>query len=104
MNFIKKVILLILFIVAILYSYSFFNKNKKVCSNPFEVKDFTSGKERVMICDKTLYKGSVKIVDNKEYPELYQFLLNKDSKPNEVKQYVCQVPVFSTTFSKTFCS
>ncbi|MBI4973540.1 hypothetical protein HZC27_02950 [Candidatus Roizmanbacteria bacterium] len=81
-------IAVILFFTLVLTLIYVYKKDKRNCLNPFEVKDFTSGKERVMICDKTLYKGSVKVVDNKEYPDLFQFLLNKDSKPNEVKQYV----------------
>lgn len=88
MNIIKKLIFVFFLILLIFYCYSYLSNYKKDCINPFEVKDFTSGKEQVMICDKALYRGSVKVVDNKGFPDLFQFLLNKDSKSNEVRQYV----------------
>jgi hypothetical protein len=84
----NKLIFAFFLIFLSFFFYSYFNGDKRNCVNPFEVKDFTSGKEKVMICDKALYRGSVKVVDNNEFPDLFQFLLNKDSKPNEVRQYV----------------
>lgn len=83
-----KIIFLLISLFSICYFFYMHNFFQNNCFNPFEVKDFTSGKERVMICDKTLYRGSAKITGNNEYTDLFQFLLNKDSKPNEVKQYV----------------
>ena len=78
----------ILFVIALLIICYFYKNNKNNCVNPFELKDFISGKERVMICDNTLYRGSTRVVSKNEYPNLFEFLLNKDSKPNKVKQYV----------------
>lgn len=88
MSFIKKLIFASFLIFLSFFFYTYFNADNRDCVNPFEVKDFTSGKEKVLICNKALYRGSVKVVNNKEFPDLFQFLLNKKSKPNEVRQYV----------------
>ncbi len=89
MNSIKKLIFALFLLFLFINIYSYFTTHKRNCVNPFEVKDFTLGKERVVVCDNSvLYKGTVKVVDKKQYPDLFQFLLNKDSKPDKVKQYV----------------
>jgi len=84
----KRLIIFLTFLLFVVYLFFHFNTVNKDCINPFEVKDFTSGRKKVMICNKVLYIGSVKLVSNREFPDLFQFLLNKDDKPNEVKQYV----------------
>lgn len=88
MSIIKKLIFTCFFILLFFYFYSHNNKDENACVNPFEVKDFTSGKEQVAICNNSFYVGSQKVVSKDEFPDLFQFILNKDSKSNEVKQYV----------------
>lgn len=87
-----KFLALIIFAVFLLVGvYEYYSNNKEsevVCTNPYEVKDSTSSKETVRICDNVFYKGDIKIVDDKEYPDLFRFYLNKDSKPDKVVQYV----------------
>lgn len=83
----SKFIVLILFVVCFLTVVYFYKNNKNNCVNPFELKDFTSRKETVRICDNVLYRGSTKVVSKNEYPDLFEFLLNKSNKPDEVKQY-----------------
>jgi len=96
-NFIKKIakvkpfpkFLALILLAIILISASYFYKiQKDNCVNPFELKDFTAGIETVRICNDTLYRGSTKVVGKEEYPDLFEFLLNEDSKPEKVKQYV----------------
>src|SRR3989344_2677415 len=83
----SKFIVLILFAISLL-TVVYYKNSKNNCVNPFELKDFTSRKEVVRICNNTLYRGSTKVVSKNEYPDLFEFLLNKDSEPDEVKQYV----------------
>ena len=83
-----KFIVIILFAICFLAVINFYKNNKNNCLNPFELKDFTSRKEAIRICNDTLYRGSMKVVSKNEYPDLFEFLLNKDTKPDEVKQYV----------------
>lgn len=83
----KKFIALFIFILVITAVF-FYKNNTNDCVNPYEVKDFTSGKEAVRICDDILYRGSTKVISKNEYPDLFEFLLNEDSKPEKVKQYV----------------
>jgi len=84
----KEFIALVLFAIILVTASFFYKNDKNNCINPLEVKDFTSGIETVRICNDTLYRGSTKVVGKNEYPELFEFLLNKDSKPEKVKQYV----------------
>jgi hypothetical protein len=71
-----------------IYFYNTTYKHRVICLNPYEVKDSSSGKDPVRICDNVLYRGTTKIVGKSEFPDLFQFRLNKDSKPEQVKQYV----------------
>lgn len=82
-----KFIAIILFATSLL-AVVYYKNNKNICVNPFELKDFTSRKETVRICNNALYRGSTKVVDKSEYPDLFEFFLNKDSEPNEVRQFV----------------
>ncbi len=84
----KFIVVVIIFAIILLSAFYFYKSNKDNCVNPFEVKDFTSGKEAVRICNDVLFRGSTKVVGKDEYPDLFEFLLNEDSKPDEVKQYV----------------
>lgn len=81
---------IVLIIVAIVSASAFFYwlNSKNDCINPYEVKDSTSGKEAIRLCGSAFYRGSIKIVDSKEFPDLFKFYLNKDSKPDKVKQSV----------------
>ncbi len=87
----KFIILLIslgiLVIIFIIYP-NILNKSSDNCFNPYELKDFTSGKEVARICNDTLLIDSKKVVSKKEFPDLFEFKLDKDSKPDKVKQYV----------------
>lgn len=86
-----KLISLVIFIVCLITGIYFFNANNKevvVCTNPYEVKDSTSGHDAIKICDNAFYRGDVKIVDDKEFPDLFGFSLGKDKKPDKVKQFV----------------
>lgn len=58
------------------------------CKIPFEVKNFSSSNDVIKICDGIFYKGETKIVSKDEYPDLFEFVLDKDSKPEKVDQYV----------------
>ncbi len=79
---------LIVLAVLILVASIVIKSNKNDCTNPFEMKDFTSGEEAIRICNNKLIRGSLTVVAKKDLPDLFEFLLNKDSKPEEVKQYV----------------
>lgn len=81
-------VLLAVCLLAGIYYYNTSYKHKVICLNPYELKDSSSGEDPVRICDNVLYRGTTKIVGKSEFPDLFQFLLNKDSKPDEVKQYV----------------
>lgn len=83
-----KFIIIILFVTSLLTIVYFYKNDEPKCVNPYEVKDSSSGKEIVRICGNTLYRGNIKVVGENEYPDLFEFLLNKDSKPDIVKQYV----------------
>ncbi len=81
-------ILLGLFVVCIGFFYVN-TRNSSICVNPFELKDSSSArKEIVRICNNTLYRGSIKVVSKNEYPDLFEFILNKDSEPDKVVQKV----------------
>jgi hypothetical protein len=91
----QKILLLTttMIVVIILFSLTLLQFNNKIqpkpnCKIPFEVKNFISSNEIIRVCDGTFYKGSTKIVSKSEYPDLFEFRLNEDSKPNDVEQYV----------------
>lgn len=90
MNRLRWILIGLLLIIIASGLYFGYTKNKKECVNPFELKDFTSGKERVLVCGDTIYRGNLAVVNKKEFPDLFQFLLNdkKDTKPDKVSQYV----------------
>lgn len=86
-----KLFSIIVFITVLITGVIFFYSNNKkeiICTNPYELKDSTLGKDTVRICDSTLYRGEIKIVDDTEFPDLFIFRLGKDSKPEKVKQFV----------------
>lgn len=83
-----KFIVIILFAIGLMTAFFYYLNRKDNCVNPYEVKDTSSRKEIVRICDNTLYRGSIKIVNDKEFPDFFRFYLNKDSKPENVVQYV----------------
>lgn len=86
-----KSAVLVLLAVCLPAGIYFYNTNythKVICLNPYELKDSSSGEEPVRICDNVLYRGTTKIVEKSEFSDLFQFILNKDSKPEQVKQYV----------------
>ena len=84
-----SIIFLILLLAGVYVYYSFNNqKSVIVCTNPYEVKDSTNGHDAVKICDNVFYRGDMKVVDDKEFPDLFRFNLDKDSKPDPVRQSV----------------
>ena len=84
----KLLLTLIVFAVLIFVVSIVIKSNKNDCINPFEMKDFTSGEEAIRICNNRLIRGSLTVVAKKDFPDLFEFLLNKDTKPDKVKQYV----------------
>lgn len=74
------------FIICILILH--FYKSRGNCVNPFEVKNFIQGNKIIQICNNILFVGSIKVVSDKEFPDLFRYSLNKDSKPYEVVQYI----------------
>jgi len=83
-----KFIVIILFAIGLMTAFFYYLNRKDNCVNPYEVKDTSSRKEIVRICDNALYRGSIKIVNDKEFPDLFRFYLNKESKPDKVRQSV----------------
>lgn len=74
----------ILFFVIIITSLKFFLLANNNCVNPFEVRDYRmSKKEIVKICNNKLYFGSKKIVDKKDYQDLFEYKVSDKFEPTE---------------------
>jgi len=58
------------------------------CKNPFEVRDYISTRGPVQICNGAFYRGSIKITDIKQFPDLFQFKLSTKNEIESTKQYV----------------
>lgn len=81
-----KFVSVLALVITLLVSIDFYISNQKICTNPYELKDFTSSIERVEVCNNKIYKGSTQIVSKDEYPDLFEFKLN--DKSEKLKQYV----------------
>ena len=91
--FIYKLFLILIFLGVVTGFTAFYSANRKIqakdnCVNVFEVKDYTTRTEPVKICDGTLFRGKIRVVGKSEFPDLFQFSLGKDKKPDDVVQYV----------------
>lgn len=84
---VAPIILLVIFSLIIGSYFYISNKHKQGCFNPYEVKDSSSRKEQIRNCDDVLYRGSLKVVEKKDYPDLFQYVFNGE-KPQPVTQSV----------------
>lgn len=81
-----KAIFVVVLVLIFLLSNKFYNSDRKTCTNPYELKDFTSGVEKIEICKDEINRGSIKVLSKDEYPDLFEFILN--GKPEKLKQYI----------------
>jgi hypothetical protein len=68
--------------------FNYENAEKPKCTNPYEVKDSSAGDEEIRICNDKLYRGSSIVVEKDEFPDLFEYSLNKEKEPEKVRQFV----------------
>lgn len=84
---IKRITVLALIIVFSASLYSF-KKTQSECINPLELKDFTTGTEKIEVCGDKIYRGKTVVISKGEFPDLFEHKLNADSKSTRLKQYI----------------
>ncbi len=78
-----------LIVLSGIYAYRYISRPIIQCQNAFEVQDYTESKEgAIRICDDKLYRGSTLVIDKNNFPDLFQFTLNKDSSPTKTKHRI----------------
>lgn len=81
-------IAMFLLTIGVLFFVNYRNSNIPKCLSPYEIKSTLPNSEIIKICDNILYANSIKIVSEKEFPDLFNHHYKNDDKLNEVKQYI----------------
>lgn len=92
----------VLLFIIIITSLKYFLSSKNNCVNPFEVQDYTeSKKESVRICGDKLFRGSIEVVSRSQFPDLFEYKLNKDKEPVKTEH---RIRIFSREKNSEYVS